>query len=259
MWPFNQKKKIVADILPDFETVLCIPGTWQNWEEFILRIAATTEAKYLAIAEFLIDTQSNCHYSIDFQEYDGRMQDAFKYAGAANQVSDEFITNIGKHKHVIYISGTGGSFRSAENIARAGQVVLNSGGLGIKIETAGKAFEKDQWESYLENFETASLFDMFVIGSIYDADRNASFSCGMQNLGFKDTVIYGGDFQESVKVIRIFSFYQIVDDPILRSGETFSPFPEYPRFEIAVEPNQPYEEDDMFRNPFGMWRLTKIQ
>lgn len=79
---------------------------------------------------------------------------------------------------------------------------------------------------------------MFVIESI-TTDDGTVFSCGMQNLGLKDTIVSGLQFQEAVDLIRIFGFYQVVDKPAIISGQTFSATVDAPRFRIIEEQNLP--------------------
>jgi hypothetical protein len=174
-----------------------------------------------------------------------------------NSVSENFLNQIESHTHVIYIIGDGGSLEKAEHIAKAGYAILKAGGLGLKVETAGKAFEKEQWIRLVENLETANLYKMFVIDSISNVNGTV-FSCGMQNIGLKDTIVSGEEFQYAAKLISIFGFYQLIDRPQIVENQTFSCDINSPAFRISNELNQPYKEDNLFRNPFGMWRLSRI-
>jgi len=48
MWPFK-KKAVQPDIISKtFTTIICIPGLWSTWEEFILSIVDSTNGEYLA-------------------------------------------------------------------------------------------------------------------------------------------------------------------------------------------------------------------
>ena len=197
------------------------------------------------------------HFGIEFCERDEKMKEAFKFAGMVTRVSDNFITNIDNHKHNIYISAETGNLEDAKAIAFAATSILKAGGIGIKIETTGKAFEKDKWLKLTDTFEESSLYEMFVVDSITDTDGTV-YSCGMQNLGYKDTIVSGLEFQESVDVISIFSYYQIIDKPIISNNQTFSTAIDSPKFLITNETNYPNKGDELFGNPDGMWRLEKI-
>lgn len=240
MWPFK-KRILQKDITPKtFTTVICIPGVWNSWEEFILSIVGATNGEYLAAGNILTNVKNEKHYTIGFCERDDKMIESFRYAGMVTRVTDIFLDEIGNHKHIIYISGQTGNLKDAEHIAFAAEAVLKTGGIGIKIETAGKAFEGDRWSNLLENFEESNLYQMFVVDSIVNKEGTV-YSCGMQNLGYKDTIVSGEEFQQSVALISIFGYYQIVDKPTILNRQTFSKDIESPRFRITEELNQPYE------------------
>lgn len=257
MWPFK-KKAVQPDIISKtFTTTICIPGLWSTWEEFILSIVDATNGEYLAAGNILMNAKKERHYTIEFCAHDDRMKDSFKFAGMVTRVTDDFLDQIATHKHVIYISGQTGSLEEAGHIAFAAEAVLNAGGLGIKIETTGKAFEKDKWCSMLESFEESNLYEMFVVDSIVNEDGSV-YSCGMQNLGYKDTITSGDEFQTAVDLIKIFGYYQIVDKPTIQNRQTFSTSVDSPKYRITEELNQPNKGHEQFENPFGMWRLTKV-
>lgn len=108
----------------------------------------------------------------------------------------------------------------------------------------------------LKDFEESNLYEMFVVDSIVDKDKSV-YSCGMHNLGYKDTIVWGMGFQQSVDLINIFNYYQIVDKPTIRSKQTFSAEANAPKFIITEESNQPNKGYELFENPFGMLRLSK--
>ena len=238
-------------------TVICIPGPWATWNDFMHAIIEVTKGEYMAAASILLNTNTKKGYTIEFYERDERMAESFKFAGMVNRVSEAFVEEIDSHQNVIYISGPTGSLEEAEHIAFAAGAVLQAGGLGVKVETAGKAFEKEQWQELLDNFGQPNLYRMFVIDSIREEDGTV-FSCGMHNLGFKDTIISGEEFQDAVSLISIFGYYQVVESPAILDQQTFGADAESPRYIITEETEQPYEGHELFGNPFGMWRLGRI-
>lgn len=263
MWPFKKKHK--EDETPQhspspesiFDTVICIPGNWSTREAFILSIVSASEGEYMAAGNMLMNTKSKRYYTIEFCDRDERMQAAFKSAGMVTRISESAIEEIGQHTYVIYLSGQAGGLEEATHMAFAATAVLNTGGLGIKIETTGKAFEKNKWLQLITSFETSTLYQLFVIDSIVDDDGTV-YSCGMHNLGLKDTIVTGLAFQESVDLISIFGYYQIVDKPTITANQTFSADVDAPVFRITTELNQPNKGYELFENPFGMWRLTAL-
>lgn len=255
MWPF--KKKTRAEKAPiKFDSVLCIPGHWKDDQEVKLALVQATNGEYIAAGSVMINAQKERHFTFEVCERDERMKQSFAIAGRVTGVTEGFLDEIDRHSSVVYISAPTGSLLEAEHIAFAGEAILKAGGIGIKVETAGKAFEKDSWFSLTNNFQEHNVYEMFVIDSLYE-ENGTTFSCGMQNLGLKDTIVSGLPFQEAGDLIRIFSYYQVADKPVILPDQTFTPTPDLSLFRISEEHNPPYKGEELLGNPFGMWRLKK--
>ena len=253
---FKKNKKQTNSNKTKIESILCIPGLWKDRNEIITSIVKCNPDEYILVGMVLQNLKTKKCFTVEVYERDKQLKEAFKYAGMVNRVTDEFLNQIGKHNLVVFLIGETGNFEDAKSIAEAGNAILNAGGLGIKVETAGKAFTKEHWNDLITNFEEINLYQLFVIDSINDG-KGKTYSCGMHNIGLKDTVVYGEEFQTSVDLITIFSYYQIIDKPVIYSNQTFSSDKDSPVFKIENEEDQPYEGDKLFWNPFGMWKLEK--
>ncbi len=237
------------------KTILCIPGMWKDQSEIVRSIAINNIDEFLFAGKLLMNIKTKQHFVLEIEEYDDRMKEAFRFAGRVNHIPDEFLEKIDQHTCVVYIIGDTGSLIEAKAISEAGRAILMAGGIGLKVETTGKAFTAEHWTSLVTDFKEANLYEMFVLDSI--TDGTTVYSCGMHNLGFKDTIVSNLEFQESVDLLSLFGYYQLIDKPDIRDGQTFSADQDAPVFEISHEPNQPNEGYELFENPFGMWRLTQ--
>jgi hypothetical protein len=254
---FNKKIDPVKGGSIDFESILCIPGIWNSREELLEKIVEKNGGEYLAAGYSLLNNKNNNLFNFEVSGLDERMRDSFRVAGKVTGISNSFLDEIDKHNLVVYLSTKTGTLIEAENLAFAGNSILKAGGIGIKVETTGKAFDKATWFNLIDPFVISNLYEMFVVDSLYMHDGSI-FSCGMQNIGFKDTIVSGVAFNESVELIRTFGYYQIIDHPDIKPQQTFSPTANSPIYRVTDELNPPYKEDKYFSNPFGMWRLTKV-
>ena len=239
------------------KTVLCIPGNWSDRSELLDAMVKGTGTKYLMAGNILFNAVEKYHFIIDVCEYDPLLHEAFSAAGMATRYCEEELLKIAGHKLVVYITGDTGNLIQAKQLADAGAMLLHIGGLGVKVETAGKAFEKEQWLKQLADFEPSKLYSLFVLDSIVDS-AGMVYSCGMHNLGLRDTIVGGMDFQEAVNLIQVFGYYQIIDNPIITANQTFSVAEDSPVYRIITEDEQPNKGDEFFENPFGMWRLVRV-
>ncbi len=253
---FKNKTQHVNSTVTKPKTVLCIPGNWTDRTDIVTAIGVNNINEFIFIGSTLLNLKTKVGYELEICERDPAMRESFKWAGMVNRVSEEFLDKIDKHRYVVYIIGETGSFETAKSIADAGNAVLKSGGLGIKVESTGKAFTKKHWSELLNNFEDSNLYQMYVLDSISDG-KGITYSCGMHNLGLKDAIVYNEEFQESVKLLSIFGYYQLIDKPNLQKNQTFSADPTSFIFVIKEENNQPNKDDELFENPYGMWRLEK--
>ena len=253
---FKKKKKTVDQTVKKPQTVLCIPGNWNDRDEILTAIAKNNMNEFLFAGMVLMNLKTKQGFELEICERDERMKESFKFAGMVNKVSEEFLNEIDKHNYVIYLISETGDLKSAKEIAEAGNAILKSGGTGIKIESTGKAFTKEHWTELITNFEESNLYKMFVLDSISDG-KGTTYTCGMHNLGLKDSIVFGEKFQDSVDLLSIFGYYQLIDKPEIKNGQTFSIDNESPIFEITDEKNQPNKGDELFENPYGMWKLRR--
>jgi len=251
-----KKKKSNPLIKP--KTVLCIPGKWKDHDEVVASIARTNMNKFIFAGKIIMNIETGKSFELEICDSDERMRESFKWAGLVNRLPDEFLDKIEQHSSVIYIVGETGNLSDARAIAEAGNALLKAGGIGLKVESAGKAFTAEHWTNLLTNFEEPRLYEMFVLDSLDDGE-GTTYSCGMHNLGFKDTIISGVEFQEAHNSISIFGYYQLVDKPTILQGQTFAIDHESLPFEIVNEPDQPNNGHELFENPYGMWRLRRKQ
>lgn len=238
------------------KTILCIPGKWNDRTEIVTAIAENNMNDFIFAGMILLNLKTNKGFELEICERDDRMMESFKFAGMVNRVSEDFLNEIDEHNYVIYLSAETGNLEDARDIAEAGKAILKSGGIGIKVETTGKAFTNEHWTNLLSDFEESNLYQMYVLDSISDG-KGTTYSCGMHNLGLKDSIVYNEEFQYSVNLLSIFGYYQLIDKPVIHSGQTFSTNMESPIFEINEEINQPNIGDELFENPYGMWKLER--
>jgi hypothetical protein len=248
------EKQVIQKTKP--KTVLCIPGNWENRTEIVAAISENNSNEFIFAGMIMLNLKTKAGFEFEICERDEGMKESFTYAGMVNRISEEFLDRIDKHSYVIYLSAETGDVESAKSIAEAGNAILKSGGIGIKVETTGKAFTNEHWGELLNNFEDSNLYQMFVIDSISDG-KGMTYSCGMHNLGLKDSIVYNEDFQLSVKLISIFGYYQLIEKPEIKNNQIFSTDPEAPIFVISEEKNQPNSGDELFENPYGMWKLER--
>ncbi|MBL8203872.1 MAG: DUF4261 domain-containing protein [Blastocatellia bacterium] len=236
--------------------VLCIPGQWKDRTDIVTSIAEKSGG-WLFAGAVLMEVATGQHYRLEIYDHDPNLKHAFAMANYSRRdLSEEDFRAIESHSFALYLIGDGGSFAAARKTMEAACALLKSGGTAIKVESAGLSHSAANWETLAKAESDAALYYAFVA---LVADESSVYSCGMHLLGLPDagvaTTPHATDLPE---LLKTFLLYQLVERPTLLAGQTFSVDREAPRYYLAFEECSKYDADDLFLNPYGMWRLTEI-
>jgi hypothetical protein len=240
----------------DIITILCIPGQWADRSEIVTSLAGANTQEYIFAGNILLHIPSGEGFEVEIAAHDPQMQQSFTLA-AQGRLTDEELQAIGRHSFVVYLIGKGGSLQHAANMMRAGIAFLKAGGQAVKVETTGKAFNKAQWKMLSDAHEEQALYEAFVV--LLRSEAELIYSCGMHNIGLRDVICdVDATVSEAAELADIFNIYQVIEKPELSSGQTFSTEAGGPVYRIIAEDCTIYPEDDLFYNPFGMYRLQEV-
>jgi hypothetical protein len=241
------------DQLP--KIIVGVPGLWPSRSEVVTSIA-TKSGGYLFAGMVLMEVATKDPFTLEVYDHAPQMRNAFAIAGGG-RFSEAELDAIGSHTFTLYLSRDGGSPEAAWKVMRAARGLIQAGGLGVKVESAGLAVRPEVWSEWADTEFLPNLYHAFVVRV---GGPEGYFSCGMHNLGYRD-VIVGPDeasADEAGELIHRFQLYELLENPDLQSGHTFSLDAEAPRFRVTAEECTTYPPGDSFHNPYGMWRLTRI-
>lgn len=85
-------------------------------------------------------------------------------------------------------------------------------------------------------------------------DRGVSRSCGMHAFGLPDAQVEAPP-SEANPLLGSLNVYQLAEDPVLVSGDTFRPDLDTPRRRLERWPDDGYPPGHACHNPFGTWRV----
>lgn len=240
----------------ELRTILCIPGRWADRSEIVTAVAGANGQEYLFAGNILLHIPSGEGFEVEIAPHDAQMQASFTLA-AQGRLTGEELEEAGRHSFVIYLKGKGGSLLRALHTMQAGLAFLKAGGTAIKVETTGKAFSTEQWLQLSEAGDEQALYEAFVV--LLRSEEELIYSCGMHNLGFRDVICdVDAGISEAAELADIFNIYQVIEKPEIASGQTFGTEAGGPVFSITAEACTAYPEDDLFYNPFGMYRLQEV-
>jgi hypothetical protein len=235
--------------------IVGVPGPWPSRSEIVTSIASRSGG-YLFAGMILMEVATQDAFKLEIYDHDSRMRHAFEVAGGG-RFSEAELDAVGQHTYTLYAIGEGGSPKAAWKVMRAAGGLIRAGGLGAKVESAGVAHRAEVWDEWAGSNFRPNLYHAFVV-QVHG--ETGYFSCGMHNLGYRDVVVGPNDASpgDAHKLIHGFQMYELFQAPELRSGHTFSLDADAPRYRITAEACETYPPGDLFHNPYGMWRLTRI-
>ena len=233
--------------MPD-SIVLCIPGPWEDRRAFIAGLAGTGKA--IAAGRFFkeIGAEAHCEFVLE-ETANARMEDAFRLC----LMPDDVVPPLAAHRSVLYLIEPAETGEAAvRRMIHLSGLALQAGGLGVKVEVAGKAFSADKWRELSQH--PLAHYEQMVLHMVSAED--GYYSCGMHQFGYPDTFVETEDFQEAVDVARSLERYQIYETPALESGHTFSTG-EGAQVWRLTRADHPYHGDEILDRSLGVWRLSK--
>jgi hypothetical protein len=234
------------------QTVIGIPGRWPSRNDIVTSIASRSGG-YLFAGMIMMKIGEKDGFTLEIYEHDPNQKNAFSVAGRG-RLTDDDLTAIGSHTFTLYLVADGGSIAAAKTLLSAGNALLKSGGLAIKVESTGTAHRADQWAEFCAHDHLGNLLQAYVA---YVGSNGTFYSCGMHNLGHPDALVEADIAPtDAAKLLHTFVGYLLVENPKLKDRETFSIDADAPRYRLFHEACTMYEAGDLFHNPYGVWKLV---
>lgn len=236
------------------ELLLCVPGPWKDRSDFVRAVISETKGEFMFAGMILANPSRKDHVPLDFAPHDPQMRQAFELAGQ-RKLPAQLLDRIGGHLGVAYLHFPVRIISEKERVVTFTKVLERCGGLAVKIESAGVAHEWNHWFAALSSENPFDLYRTFVtlIG-----DTNHYYSCGMHHFGLPDAEVDRSvEINEAADLMNQFNYWQIVEEPKLASGHTFSISPDAPRYRITQKDDSRHEPADLFHNVNGLWNLAR--
>jgi hypothetical protein len=238
------------------EAMICIPGPWKNRTEFLEGIATHTKGDFMFAGAILANPKAKDHVPLEFCEPYEEMRKAFEIAGQG-KLSIELLDQISAHNSVVYIRFPLDAITQRKRMLTFTNLIRELGGYAVKIESTGIAHNWETWNSLLSSDNPFDQYRCFVV---LIGDSEHFYSCGMHHFGLPDCQISRDiPMEEAADTMNRFNYYQIIEQPNLESGHTFSLTPDSPYYRLVLSPDYRHETDEFFRNPNGLWTMERVE
>jgi hypothetical protein len=185
----------------------------------------------------------------DWIENDGHFGQAFSFG----TVEPAKVETIDKALGALVLLWPVDLKTGREQIVAAVKQLREAGALAVRIEESKLGWDIDTW---IEIFESDDPVAWHRGAVAFLGTENALQSIGMHVFSLPDVRIpLDGDRRELQTLATILDIYQLAEDPLLQSGQTFAPDSESPKRVVERWPAVEYPRDHPCHNPYGTWRI----
>ncbi|MEL6580403.1 MAG: hypothetical protein AAFQ14_11670 [Cyanobacteria bacterium J06621_12] len=240
--------------------VLCIPTSLENRQELAAALENKYGTEYVFMGRVFQSTISDDSCEIEIVRISDRspnlpssLANDFELAGQ-DKLDSATLQQIDHCQQVIYLTSTNTEYAACLRIANLARVLLQIGGIAVKVESAGLAHSREKW---LANYDSDDVFDIYSLYVILVEGKDYYYSCGMHNFGKADVAIsVETDIGLAIYVMNVFNYYRLTESPIIQDGHTFQPDIECPRYTIRWITDQESPANSPQHNPHGRWHLS---
>ncbi len=247
--------------------VICIPTNLKQRRDLASALESKYGAEYVFIGRVFQSNIERISCEIDictvnrlgdrqtYREYHRNLNlsETFDLA-EQDKLDTATLRQLDNYQQVIYLTSNSTGYASCRQIAQLAQVILQVGGIAIKVESAGITHHQDKW---LANYNSDDVFDIYTLFVTLLEGDDSYYSCGMHNFGKADVAVdLSEDMSLAIYVMNVFNYYRLTESAILQAGHTFQPDVECPRYRLEWTEDREYEIHSPQYNPHGRWHLV---
>lgn len=219
------------------------PASLQAWDLALQRSGLSLESGSLRGAGLSHEV------GVEWVPNDGSFGKAFSYGTVASDLVDA-------------IEGAPGALvlfwpidlrEGRREIVSTVEQLQRAGALAVRIEESKLGWDIVRW---LELFSSEDGSDWHRGAVVYLTDQHEVQSCGMHAFSPPDVhLTVDGDAEDVQDLATTFNVYQLSENPVLVSGQTFRADANTPPRVLERWPANVYSPNHPCHNPYGVWRL----
>jgi hypothetical protein len=220
-----------------------VPSSAVGWNEALQRGGLRIENGVLRGGELAASPE------VEWVENDGAFGQAFSFSNVGRGV----IEAVEAAPSALVLHWPIDLRDGRQTIVAAVERLRHAGAIAVRLEQSKLGWDVSRW---LELFSSINAWDWHRGAvTLLEGDRVLQ-SCGMHAFSLPDVQVHlDSDQFPLAELASTLNVYQLAEDPILRSGQTFTPARDVPRRVAERWPDTRYPAEHACHNPYGVWRL----
>lgn len=219
------------------------PSTAAAWNE------ALTSDGISIQAGALMGTGFETPPKVSFVPQDGTFRQAFSHCA----LSDEIRTRLEAVPGALIVHWPIDMREARGQMVRVVTCMRDAGAVAVRLEQSKLGWDVDRW---IELFSSDAAGDWHLASIIWLRSKKVIQSCGMHLFSSPDVQVpLKGATANANALGEALNLYQLAEDPLLSSGQTFAPGATARRRVIERWPDTNYPTGHPCHNPYGVWHL----
>jgi hypothetical protein len=186
---------------------------------------------------------------VEWVENDGEFGKAFSFG----TVEPEVIETLEAAPGALVLQWSVDLRNGRKEIVAVVERLRDAGAIAVRLEQSKLGWDVSRW---LELFSSDDEWSWHRGAVALLGSDGALQSCGMHAFSLPDVrATLEGDAPAVQQLANVLNVYQLAEDPVIRSGQTFAPDRETPRRVVERWPDTRYAPEHPCHNPYGVWRL----
>ena len=237
------------------EIIIGVPGPWRERKE-LMEALVRQKADFLFAGLIFLEQSTKEACTFNFTDRDADLAGAVE-AGGQGAFSSEQLDAVDRHNSVAWLIFDQPDPAKARTAARFARVLLDAGGLAVKVDSSGLSHTPERWLRDWDSDDPWGIYGLFVV---LVGDEGRFYSCGMHTFDLPDAAVPSAlGAEDGARLLNLFNVYRMVESPTLNSGETFSVDADAPRYRLSLGPYVDGYEDTPMLNPHGLWTLAPVE
>jgi hypothetical protein len=231
---------------------LRLPSPWGSSEE-LADALKKSDAGYRFDDGWMVRESDGWRCAVGGSAHDDEIADIFAYDG---RLSKAEVKAVASHRSKVHLSGAGGSVKAARAMVDAATALVKLGAHGVMVDNSAATHSPTDWMSLVNDQQSGGMYWIFTVLS---GGEDEVWTAGQHCLGLRDAEMPhppGDEF--AYLLVHNFLGYIYASGRTVHDGDVIDG-PAGTIYRATQHPCTRVPPDTAFFNPYGIWRLDRVE
>jgi hypothetical protein len=237
---------------PAMQIELRLPGPWGSSGELATALEKS-DVGYGFDQGWLVRESDGWRCAVGGSPHDDEIAKIFSYDGRLSRAE---VKAVADHRSKVHLVGPGGSVKAARGMVDAATALVKLGAHGVMVDNSTATHSPTDWMALANDTQTGGMYWIFTALS---GGPDEVWSSGQHCLGLRDAEMPSPpDEQFAYLLVHNFLGYVYASGRTVHDGDVVDG-PGRTIYRATQHPCTRLPPDTAFFNPYGIWRLERVE